>query len=134
MYHSFLNLSILKMLVSPYFFKHISTSILEATLQRHSLTLIKEEKKRGQARRRVPIIGEVKSRDHKKFSKDEAVAFEKKFAEVKKAEKIERAVGFIFSRSGFTAEVDAYCREKGIVCSEDERWLETGNSKSPIVR
>jgi hypothetical protein len=79
------------------------------------------------------IIGEVKSRDHKKFSKDEAVEFEKKFAEVKKAEKIERAVGFIFSRSGFTAEADAYCREKGIACSEDERWLETGNLKSPVV-
>ena len=79
------------------------------------------------------IIGEVKSRDHKKFSKDEAVEFEKKFAEVKKAEKIERAVGFIFSRSGFTAEADAYCREKGIACSEDEGWLETGNLKSPVV-
>jgi hypothetical protein len=72
------------------------------------------------------IIGEVKSRDVKKFSKDEAVEFEKKFAEVKMAEKIERAVGFIFSRSGFTAEADAYCQERGIACSEDERWLETG--------
>jgi len=45
---------------------------------------------------------------------------------VKKVEKIARAVGFIFSRSGFTAEADAYCREKGIACSEDERWLESG--------
>jgi hypothetical protein len=72
------------------------------------------------------IIGEVKSRDVKKFSKKEAVELEKKFAEVKKVEKIERVVGFIFSRSGFTAEADAYCREKGIACSEDERWLESG--------
>jgi hypothetical protein len=73
------------------------------------------------------IIGEVKNRDVKKFSKDEAVEFEKKFAEVKKAEKIERAVGFIFSRSGFTKESDQYCQKKGIACSEDERWLESGN-------
>jgi hypothetical protein len=69
------------------------------------------------------IIGEVKSREHKKFSKDEVIEFEKKFAEVKKLEKIDRAVAFIFSRSGFSKEADDYCREKGIACSEDERWL-----------
>jgi len=69
------------------------------------------------------IIGEVKSRDLRKFSKDEVMAFERKFLEVKKQEEIERAVGFIFSRSGFTEEADDYCREKGIACSEDERWL-----------
>ena len=69
------------------------------------------------------IIGEVKSREHKKFSKDEVIEFEKKFAEVKKLEKIDRAVGFIFSRSGFSKEAENYCREKGIACSEDERWL-----------
>jgi hypothetical protein len=79
------------------------------------------------------IIGEVKNREQKKFSRDEVIEFEKKFAGVKKLEKIERVVGFIFSRSGFTAEADAYCREKGIACSEDERWLETGNLKSPDV-
>jgi hypothetical protein len=72
------------------------------------------------------IIGEVKSRDTRKFSKEEAVAFERKFAGVKKLENIDRAVGFIFSRSGFSREADAYCREKGIACSEDETWLDTG--------
>jgi hypothetical protein len=72
------------------------------------------------------IIGEVKSRDTRKFSKEEAVAFERKFAEVKKIENIDRAVGFIFSHSGFTKDAQDYCREKGIACSEDERWLETG--------
>jgi hypothetical protein len=56
----------------------------------------------------------------------EVLEFEKKFAEVKKLENIERAQGFIFSRSGFTKEAEEYCREKGIACSEDERWLETG--------
>jgi hypothetical protein len=72
------------------------------------------------------IIGEVKSRDVKKFSKDEVMEFEKKFAEVKKLENIDIAVGFIFSRSGFTMDAENYCKEKGIACSEDERWLETG--------
>ncbi len=72
------------------------------------------------------IIGEVKSRDVKKFSKDELMEFRKKFTGVKKLENIDRAVGFIFSRSGFTKEAEAYCREKGIACSEDERWLVSG--------
>ncbi|MCX6584946.1 MAG: hypothetical protein NT166_32640, partial [Candidatus Aminicenantes bacterium] len=69
------------------------------------------------------LIGEVKSRDLRKFSKDEVIEFERKFAEVKKIEGIERAVGFIFSRSGFIQEAEEYCKEKGIACSEDERWL-----------
>jgi hypothetical protein len=75
------------------------------------------------------IIGEVKSRDTRKFSKEEAVAFETKFAEVKKLENVDRAVGFIFSRSGFTKEAEDYCRKKGIACSEDKKWLESGKLK-----
>ena len=70
------------------------------------------------------IIGEVKSRDLRKFSKEEVIECERKFAEVKKIEKIDRVVGFIFSRSGFTKEAEDYCREKGIACSDDEKWLE----------
>ena len=70
------------------------------------------------------IIGEVKSREVKKFSKEEAAAFTVKFEEVKKLEKIDRAVGFIFSRCGFTEGAESYCRENGIACSEDQRWLE----------
>ncbi len=69
------------------------------------------------------IIGEIKNRDTRKFSKEEALDFERKFAEVKKYENIDWAVGFIFSRSGFTNEAEEYCKEKGIACSEDERWL-----------
>ncbi len=69
------------------------------------------------------IIGEVKSRDNRKFSREEAVEFDKKFTEVKKREQLERAVGFIFSCSGFTGEAENYCREKGIACSEDKKWL-----------
>jgi hypothetical protein len=65
----------------------------------------------------------VKSRDTRKFSKEEALDFERKLESVKKQEKIERAVGSIFSRSGFTKEAEDYCKEKGIACSEDVRWL-----------
>jgi hypothetical protein len=78
------------------------------------------------------IIGEVKSRDLRRFSREETIAFERKFVEVKKRENIERAVGFIFSRSGFTKDAEEYCREKGIACSEDERWLESGSLKKKI--
>ncbi|MCP4154815.1 MAG: hypothetical protein GY757_44245 [bacterium] len=70
------------------------------------------------------IIGEVKSRQTKPFSIAELKAFEKKFEDLKKLENIERAVGFIFSRAGFTKEAETYCKEKGIACSEDQRWLE----------
>jgi hypothetical protein len=79
------------------------------------------------------IIGEVKTREVKKFSKDEVMEFHKKFAGVKKLENIDRAVGFIFSRSGFTKDAEDYCKEKGIACSEDEKWLEPGKFKQPPV-
>jgi hypothetical protein len=79
------------------------------------------------------IIGEVKSREARKFSKEEAIEFERKFEQVKNLENIERAVGFIFSRGGFTKDAEEYCREKGIACSEDDRWLETGKLKLPVV-
>jgi hypothetical protein len=71
------------------------------------------------------IVGEVKSRDARKFSKEEVIDFEHKFAALKELEQIERAIGFIFSHSGFTKEAEEYCRVRGIACSEDERWLGT---------
>jgi hypothetical protein len=79
------------------------------------------------------IIGEVKNRENKKFSLDELKEFKLKFAEIKRRENLERVVGFIFSRAGFTKEAEAYCRVKGIACSEDERWLESGDLKTPVV-
>jgi len=79
------------------------------------------------------IIGEVKNREVKKFSIEEVKEFQLKFAEIKKRENLEKVVGFIFSRSGFTAEAEEYCRERGIACSEDERWLESGKLKPPLV-
>jgi hypothetical protein len=88
---------------------------------------------RSQSPADYSIIGEVKSREAKKFSKEETIEFERKFEHIKNLENIERAVGFIFSRNGFTKEAEDYCREKGIACSEDERWLESGKLKSPVV-
>jgi hypothetical protein len=79
------------------------------------------------------IIGEVKNREVKRFSLEEIKEFQFKFVEIKKLENLERVVGFIFSRAGFSAEAEAYCQEKGIACSEDERWLETGKLKPAVV-
>jgi hypothetical protein len=70
------------------------------------------------------ILGEVKNREARRFSKEEVIEFERKFALVKEVEHIERAIGFIFSRAGFTKEAETYCKEKGIACSDDERWSE----------
>ncbi|MCP5054077.1 MAG: hypothetical protein GY940_43310 [bacterium] len=71
------------------------------------------------------VIGEVKYRQTKKFSKEEAVEFDRKFAQVKKLENIHRAVGFIFSRCGFTQEAEEYCKQNRLAYSDDERWLES---------
>ena len=69
------------------------------------------------------IIGEVKNRDTKKFSKDEVVAFLDKFAKIKEKENLSPVIGFIFSRKGFTKDALAYCLEKGVATSSDEQWL-----------
>ncbi len=70
------------------------------------------------------IVGEVKSRDRKAFSKAEAQSFEKKLERMVTIEKLDRVVGFIFSRSGLSAEAEEYCRKRGISYSADERWLD----------
>ncbi len=70
------------------------------------------------------IVGEVKCRDSKKFSKEEAARFLVKFEEVKQYENMNRVIGFIFSRAGFTPEAEEFCMENSIASSEDERWLE----------
>ncbi|MCP4152793.1 MAG: hypothetical protein GY757_33985 [bacterium] len=70
------------------------------------------------------IVGEVKNRDKKKFSKDEAAAFKEKIEALKDREKLERVMGFVFSRKGFTKEAEAYCRKNGIAYTADEGWLE----------
>ncbi len=69
------------------------------------------------------IIGEVKNRETKKFSEEEAAAFLKKMEELKEMEKIEKAVGFVFSPKGFTRDALQFFKEHRIAWSDDERWM-----------
>ncbi len=70
------------------------------------------------------IIGEIKKRETRKFSKKEVLSFMEKFTELKKLANLERVVPFIFSHPGFTQEAEEYCQAMGIACSEDDLWLE----------
>ncbi|MCP4153903.1 MAG: hypothetical protein GY757_39620 [bacterium] len=70
------------------------------------------------------IIGEVKNREKKKFSKEEAVEFLEKFQYIREKENVTQALGFIFSRKGFTKDAESYLNTNGIAYSEDEAWLE----------
>jgi hypothetical protein len=72
------------------------------------------------------IVGEVKCRDTKTFSKEEAERFLVKFEEIRKYENLDRVIGFVFSRSGFTGEAEDFCKEKGIAYSDNQKWLEKG--------
>jgi hypothetical protein len=47
-----------------------------------------------------------------------------KFNEIKKSEKLDHVIGFVFSRNGFTKEAEKYCKAKGFAFSEDQKWLE----------
>lgn len=73
------------------------------------------------------IVGEVKNRETKAFTKEEAITFLNKLTEIKKVEKLERVIGFIFSLKGFTAEATEFCQANTIACSEDTRWLDLEN-------
>ncbi|MCP5101846.1 MAG: hypothetical protein GY950_00620 [bacterium] len=70
------------------------------------------------------IIGEVKNRDTKKFSKEEAAVFLEKFDWIKENESLSPVIGFIFSRKGFTTEAETYLQQKGIAYTDDEQWLD----------
>ncbi|MGE5340488.1 MAG: hypothetical protein ACM3SY_03310 [Candidatus Omnitrophota bacterium] len=70
------------------------------------------------------IIGEVKSRDIKKFSLEEAVSFLEKFEIVKAKESLSPVIGFVFSWNGFSREAELFLIEHGIAYSEDEQWLD----------
>jgi hypothetical protein len=82
---------------------------------------------RAKSRGNYSIIGEVKNRDTKKFSKEEASAFLEKFERVKEKENLEPVTGFVFSRKGFTVEAESYLREKGIAYTDDMNWIEVSN-------
>ncbi|MCP4106884.1 MAG: hypothetical protein GY749_15315 [Desulfobacteraceae bacterium] len=69
------------------------------------------------------IVGEVKNRETKKFSKSEAEKFLKKIGELKELEQVGKSVGFVFSLNGFTKEAVDFFREHGIAWSENDLWL-----------
>ena len=69
------------------------------------------------------LIGEVKNRDTKAFSRTEAQEFVRKAGQLREMEQVEKTALFVFSRHGFTPEALAYFREQRIAWSDDERWL-----------
>lgn len=78
---------------------------------------------RAKALEDYSIIGEVKNRDTKKFSKEEAAAFLKKLAVIKEQEGLEAVMGFVFSRKGFTGDAEKFLIENGIAYTGNEQWL-----------
>ncbi len=69
------------------------------------------------------VIGEVKSRDAKKFSGQEARRFLEKIRELVYEESVAKHIGFVFSISGFTEEAVAFMEDNRIAWSDDDRWL-----------
>ncbi len=78
---------------------------------------------RAKTRGDYSIIGEIKNRDTKKFSIEEAITFKDKFATIKEKENMHPAIGFVFSRNGFTQEAETFLLENCITFSNDEQWL-----------
>ena len=70
------------------------------------------------------IIGEIKNRDNDPFSGPEAWTFLKKMETLKDMEQIADAIGFVYSRSGFTTPALTMLKDHHIAYSDDERWLE----------
>ncbi|MGE0083640.1 MAG: hypothetical protein AB7S75_04400, partial [Desulfococcaceae bacterium] len=70
------------------------------------------------------LIGEVKHRGRKKFSRDEALIFKEKAAVLMELEKVEKAVLCIFSESGFTKDVLKYFREQGMAWTQGKIWMD----------
>lgn len=71
------------------------------------------------------IIGEVKNRETQKFSVEDARQFVEKKQTLQELEQISHAIGFVFSRNGFTQESLEFFQEHQIAWSEDERWLDS---------
>ncbi|MDY0091065.1 MAG: hypothetical protein RBT80_00015 [Candidatus Vecturithrix sp.] len=67
------------------------------------------------------LIGEVKNRSTKAFSKADAEEFVRKARIVQEREQIKKTVFFVLSRNGFTQDALAYFQEHGIAYSDDER-------------
>ena len=73
----------------------------------------------------VSLIGEIKNRDKSPFTGTEAGDFLTKMRTLKQIERITGdALGFVYSRGGFTEPALDILRKQGIAYSEDDRWLE----------
>jgi len=70
------------------------------------------------------LLWEVKNRDTRKCSLQEAEQFVKKVEQVKVHEGFSNVVPLVFSLTGFTQEALVYCQNHGIAWSDDIRWLE----------
>ena len=70
------------------------------------------------------IIGEIKNRANDPFTGPEAQTFLEKMATLQQLEHVTDAIGFVFSRSGFTTPALDILREHQVAYSDDERWLE----------
>jgi len=70
------------------------------------------------------IVGEIKNRDNAPFTGPEAQTFLEKIATLQQLEQVTDAIGFVYSRSGFTAPALDILREHQIAYSDDIRWLE----------
>lgn len=72
----------------------------------------------------LSIIGEIKYRDNDPFDAPEAQAFLNKMATLQQLEHVTDALGFVYSRNGFTTPALEILRAHQIAYSDDERWLE----------
>ena len=70
----------------------------------------------------VALIGEIKNRDNAPFTAPEAQAFREKMATLQQLEHVTDAIGFVYSRSGFTTPALDFLREHRIAYSDDVRW------------
>ncbi len=78
------------------------------------------------------LIGEVKNRQTDRYSAQEAAAFLEKAGILMALEQVERAVVFVFSRSGFTQEALAYMEAQGMAWTDDERWIQESSDMGRI--
>ncbi len=69
------------------------------------------------------LIGEVKNRQTDKYSVQEAAAFWEKAGILMELEQVERAVVFVFSRSGFTQDALTYMQEMAMAWTDHEDWI-----------
>ncbi len=72
------------------------------------------------------VIGEVKCRDTKKFSKAEAEEFLEKIELLKLLEPVPKSVNIVFSLTGFTKGALDFLKAQNMAWTSDERWLGEG--------